>query len=196
MKNYKLILGIVFGALCLAQIGVVLFQIMSYEKILKEGESFYFKVLPLDPYDPFRGRYVTLRFENATKAPIAQGQSKENQSLGYAILEHQEKLDSVKEITFIKPQMGNFLEVNVKNNKLRNTQNNTSSMVYFSLPYDRFYMREDIAPKAEKVLRLRSGVEVRAKLKVLNGKGVIEELLVGEIPLSEYVLLEASKSPQ
>lgn len=73
MKNYKLILGIVFGVLCLAQIGVVLFQIMSYEKILKEGESFYFKVLPLDPYDPFRGRYVTLRFENATKAPIAQG---------------------------------------------------------------------------------------------------------------------------
>ena len=196
MKNYKLILGIVFGVLCLAQIGVVLFQIMSYEKILKEGESFYFKVLPLDPYDPFRGRYVTLRFENATKAPIAQGQSKENQSLGYAILEHQENLDSVKEITFIKPQMGNFLEVNVKNNKLRNIQNNTSSMVYFSLPYDRFYMREDIAPKAEKVLRLRSGVEVKAKLKVLNGKGVIEELLVGEIPLSEYVLLEASKSPQ
>lgn len=116
--------------------------------------------------------------------------------MGYAILEHQEKLDSVKEITFIKPQIGNFLEVNVKNNKLKNTQNNTSSMVYFSLPYDRFYMREDIAPKAEKVLRLRSGVEVRAKLKVLNGKGVIEELLVGEIPLSEYVLLEASKSPQ
>ena len=49
-------------------------------------------------------------------------------------------------------------------------------------------MREDVAPKAEKVLRLRSGVEVKAKLKVLNGKGVIEELLVGEIPLSEFVL--------
>lgn len=184
MKSYKLLLGIVFGVLCLAQIGVVLFQIMSYEKILKEGESFYFKVLPLDPYDPFRGRYVTLRFANATQAPISQGQSKENQSLGYAILEHQEKFDSVKEITFVKPQMGSFLEVNIHENR----QKNASSMVYFSLPFDRFYMREDVAPKAEKVLRLRSGVEVKAKLKVLNGKGVIEELLVGEIPLSEFVL--------
>ncbi len=184
MKSYKLLLGIVFGMLCLVQIGVVLFQIMNYEKILKEGESFYFKVLPLDPYDPFRGRYVTLRFANATQAPIAQGQSKENQSFGYAILEHHEKFDSVKEITFVKPQMGNFLEVNIHENR----QKNASSMVYFSLPFDRFYMREDVAPKAEKVLRLRSGVEVKAKLKVLNGKGVIEELLVGEIPLSEFVL--------
>ncbi len=184
MKSYKLLLGIVFGLLCCVQIGVVLFQIMNYEKILKEGESFYFKVLPLDPYDPFRGRYVTLRFSNATQAPIAQGQSKENQSLGYAILEHQEKFDSVKEITFVKPQMGNFLEVNIHENR----QKNAFSVVYFSLPFDRFYMREDVAPKAEKVLRLRSGVEVKAKLKVLNGKGVIEELLVGEIPLSEFVL--------
>ena len=184
MRNYKLLLGIIFGVLCLVQIGVVLFQIMSYEKILKEGEVFYFKVLPLDPYDPFRGRYVTLRFENASHAPIAQGQSKENQSLGYAILEHQEKLDGVKEITFLKPKEGHFLEVNVKENR----QKNTASTVYFSMPYDRFYMREDVAPKAEKVLRLRSGVEVKAKLKVLNGKGVIEDLLVGEIPLSEFVL--------
>jgi len=184
MRNSKLFLGIVFGVLCLVQIGAVLFQIMSYEKILKEGETFYFKVLPLDPYDPFRGRYVMLRFANTTQAPIAQGQSKENQSLGYAILGHQEKLDSVKEITFLKPQMGSFLEVNINENR----QKNTSSMVYFSLPYDRFYMREDVAPKAEKVLRTRSGVEVKAKLKVLNGKGIIEELFVGEIPLREFVL--------
>ena len=183
MKSYKLLLGIVFGMLCLVQIGVVLFQIMNYEKILKEGESFYFKVLPLDPYDPFRGRYVTLRFENATKAPLAQGQNKKNQSLGYAILEHQEKLDRVKEITFVKPKEGSFLEVNINENR----QKNASSTVYFSLPYDRFYMREDVAPKAEKVLGLRSGIEVKAKLKVLNGKGVIEELLVGEISLSEFV---------
>lgn len=183
MKNSKLILGIMFGVLCLAQIGAVLFQIMNYEKILKEGETFYFKVLPLDPYDPFRGRYVTLRFANASQAPLAQGQSKENQALGYAILGHHENFDSVKEITFSKPREGSFLEVSINENR----QKQASAIVYFSLPYDRFYMREDVAPKAEKVLRLRSGVEVKAKLKVLNGKGVIEELLVGETPLSEFI---------
>jgi len=57
-----------------------------------------------------------------------------------------------------------------------------------SLPFDRFYMREEIAPKAEQVLRARSGVTVNAKLRVLNGKGVIEELMVGETPLSQFVL--------
>ena len=188
MKNIKPLLWIFFGVLCLIQVGVIVFQIVSYERILKEGEVFYFKVLPLDPYDPFRGRYVTLRFEN-TYAPIAQGQrSTKYESLGYAILEHQEKFDSVKEITFVKPQMGSFLEVNVKDDYYITTKKNVSSMVYFSLPFDRFYMREDIAPKAEKVLRLRSGVSVKAKLRVLEGKGVIEDLMVDQTPLSQYVL--------
>ena len=63
MKTIKLFSWIFFGLLCVAQLGVILFQIVNYERILKEGEVFYFKVLPLDPYDAFRGRYVSLRFE-------------------------------------------------------------------------------------------------------------------------------------
>jgi len=187
MKQIKYLLWGFFGLLCVVQLGVIGIQIWSYERILKEGDVYYFNVLPLDPYDAFRGRYVTLRFENA-QAPIAQGKrSTKYESLGYAILEHQEKFDTVKEITFLKPQIGSFLEVNVRDDYLITTKKNPSSMVYFSLPFDRFYMREDMAPKAENLLRVRSGVKVKAKLRVLNGKGVIEDLMVGEIPLSSYL---------
>jgi uncharacterized membrane-anchored protein len=187
MKQIKSFFWGIFGLLCVIQLGVIGVQIWSYERILKEGEVYYFNVLPLDPYDAFRGRYVTLRFEN-TQAPIAEGQkSTKYESLGYAILEHQEKFDSVKEITFLKPQIGSFLEVNVRDNYFITTTKNHSSIVYFSLPFDRFYLREDRAPQAEKLLRVRSGVKVKAKLRVLNGKGVIEDLMVGEVPLSSYL---------
>jgi len=186
MKTIKLFSWIFFGLLCVAQLGVILFQIVNYERILKEGEVFYFKVLPLDPYDAFRGRYVSLRFENVTKAPLAEGEvSRDEPSKGYAILEHNENGDAIKEVRFTKPSSGNFLEVDVN---FIHQDSSSQKSATISLPFDRFYMREEIAPKAEKVLRARSGVTVNAKLRVLEGKGVIEELMVGEIPLSQFVL--------
>ncbi|WP_067177618.1 GDYXXLXY domain-containing protein [Sulfurospirillum sp. UCH001] len=192
MKNIKQLLWALFGIVCFVQVGVIASQIISYERVLKEGEVFYFKVLPLDPYDPFRGRYVTLRFENAIKAPLGDGEKKEDQHKGYAILEHSEKGDSIKEIRLSKPQSGSFLEVDIRsfNYTATKQKEETSNLVYFSLPFDRFYMREDIAPKAEKVLRARSGVNVKAKLRVREGKGVIEDLMVEQTPLSQYVLTQ------
>lgn len=186
MKHTKQLLWALFGVLCVVQVVVIALGIMRYERILKEGEVFYFKVLPLDPYDPFRGRYVTLRFENANKAPLAEGETLEEQTKGYALLEHHEKGDRIKEIHFKKPVQGDFLEVNVYSTT--HAKKGDSNTVYFSLPFDRFYMREDIAPKAEKVLRIRSGVSVKAKLRVQDGKGVIEDLMVEQTPLSQFVL--------
>lgn len=63
-------------------------------------------------------------------------------------------------------------------------------MVYFSLPFDRFYMREDLAPKAELLLRAGSGVALKAKLRVLEGKGIIEDLVVGDVSLSQFILTQ------
>jgi uncharacterized membrane-anchored protein len=185
MKQIKNLLWGFFGLLCVVQLGVIGVQIWSYERILKEGEVYYFNVLPLDPYDAFRGRYVTLRFENATKGPTHDGELRKNASKAYAILEHNENNDSVKEVRFSKPHESHFLEVNVYKSTTQKTD--ASNLVYFSLPFDRFYMREDVAPKAETLLRARSGVKVKAKLRVLNGKGVIEDLMVGETPLSSYL---------
>lgn len=188
MKQIKQLLWVLFGIVCFVQVGVIASQIMSYERVLKEGEVFYFNVLPADPYDPFRGRYVTLRFQNANSARLAKDEIAEEKSKGYAILEHQEKGDVIKEIRFKKPAHGDFLEVNV--HSMAYIKQDDSHSVYFSLPFDRFYMREDIAPKAEKVLRARSGVTVKAKLRVREGKGVIEDLMVGQTPLSQYVLIQ------
>jgi len=190
MKQMKHLLWGFFGILCVLQVGVIGVQIWSYERILKEGEVYYFNVLPLDPYDAFRGRYVTLRFENANKAPTNETDIPENTSKAYAILEHNENNDSIKEIRFSKPKGNDFLEVNVYSLPYKSTvqQDDASHFVYFSLTFDRFYMREDIAPQAEKLLRVLSGVKVKAKLRVLAGKGIIEDLMVGETSLSHYVL--------
>lgn len=194
MKHLKLFSWICFGLLCVIQVGVIVFQIVRYERILNEGEVFYLNVSPLDPYDPFRGRYVTLRFDTATKAPLAKGESMKMLPKAYAIFEHHDHNDSIKEIRFIKPAHQSFLEVNVNVAKLKgrldykDTKMDLANTIYFSLPFDRFYMREELAPKAEKVLRRNSGISVRAKLRILEGKGVIEDLMVADTPLSQFIL--------
>jgi len=189
MKQMKYLLWGFFALVCVVQVSVIGIQIWSYERILKEGEVYYFNVLPLDPYDAFRGRYVTLRFENANKAPTTEKAIKgEGPSKAYAILEHDEASDRIKEVRYTKPFNEHYLDVNVfPSLKMTTQKSDDAQLVYFSLPFDRFYMREDIAPQAEKLLRVRSGVKVKAKLRVLDGKGIIEDLRVGETSLSHYV---------
>lgn len=194
MKWIKQLSWSLFGILCLAQVSVIGFQIVKYERILTQGEIFYFDVLPLDPYDPFRGRYVTLRFKDANKAPLAKEDEfmEEQRIKGYALLEKQEDVTVIKEVTFHKPKRSNFLEVTLSSTDTlyRGINEKHETMVYFSLPFDRFYMREDLAPKAELLLRAGSGVALKAKLRVLEGKGIIEDLVVGDVSLSQFILTQ------
>ena len=60
----KTALYIVFGLIMLIYTGFPLSMIYSYEQVLLEGEVFKFRPRPVDPYHPFQGRYVTLRFDN------------------------------------------------------------------------------------------------------------------------------------
>ena len=198
MKHYKLLISIAFGLLCCIQLGVIGFQIVTYERVLKEGEAFYFDVLPFDPYDPFRGRYVTIRFDwDTLKAPLV-GSLEEVAKTGktYAILEHTKGADRIKEVTPSKPDKGYFIEVtNVypeseRSEKPTKKEAKELKMIHFSLPFDRFYMREDLAPQAEKLLRFNDekNTDIQAKIKILNGKGVIEDLIINKQPIAQYLM--------
>ena len=60
MKNITLIL---LAATFLLQWFVPLNMIMQQETILKEGTVFKFKTQPIDPNDPFRGKFVVLNYK-------------------------------------------------------------------------------------------------------------------------------------
>ncbi|HUR30287.1 MAG TPA: GDYXXLXY domain-containing protein, partial [Saprospiraceae bacterium] len=59
----KIILPIAFAIMVLVQLYVPASMIMESEKVLKEGKEFKFKTAPVDPTDPFRGKYVELNFD-------------------------------------------------------------------------------------------------------------------------------------
>src|SRR5690606_10628076 len=41
--------------------------IFDREDVLETGTEYKFKTAPIDPSDPFRGKYITLKYENNTK---------------------------------------------------------------------------------------------------------------------------------
>jgi uncharacterized membrane-anchored protein len=170
----KSIIITLFAAVCLVQLFAVGTQIYSYEKILKHGERFIFRATPADPYDPFRGRYVTfnLRDDNVTVEENLSGDA-------YAVLSYDnESRGIVSELISTPPTDRPYL-------KADNFWIN-SGKASVTLPFNRFYMREDLAKKADRLDRETLN-RIDASVKVLGGKGVIEELYFEGVPLSDYL---------
>ena len=82
------VLFILFVVLALAQIAVPVWAILRMEMPLREGESFRFKMDAHDPYDPVRGRYLALRFEERS-APVPEGVSLRSGQSVYASIEQE-----------------------------------------------------------------------------------------------------------
>lgn len=89
----KIILLIVLFAIQLAIPGYMIFE---QNQILTEGTAYKFKTRPIDPYDPFRGRYVTLAFDaNQDVIPVVEGADIESEQWVYALLDIDEDRKSV-----------------------------------------------------------------------------------------------------
>ncbi|MCX7044402.1 MAG: GDYXXLXY domain-containing protein [Candidatus Sumerlaeota bacterium] len=78
--NRNLLIGLL-AAVAAAQLSVPAWMIWRHENVLDAGWQYKFRTAPVDPADPFRGRYVALRLE-ATTAPIPAEPSVANQAAG------------------------------------------------------------------------------------------------------------------
>ena len=63
MKN-KLVLA--FALVALLQLAVPVKMIFDKEHVITAGTDYKFRTAPVDPYDPFRGKYITLSFDANT----------------------------------------------------------------------------------------------------------------------------------
>lgn len=64
MKNKNIII-ILFLIVAVAQLFVPLQMIYNQEDIINTGKIVKFQCEPIDPNDPFRGKYITLNFKES-----------------------------------------------------------------------------------------------------------------------------------
>ncbi len=184
-KPRALLLGL--AALCLVQWSIPLALIQRGQTALAQGTPYKFRTAPVDPSDPFRGRYVTLDFEAALVPSMQIDPTLYEGQRAYAAI----RIDAngfaqLHAVGATVPDAGDYLPVTVLWKDWEQTR--------LRLPFDRYYLDEKQAPQVEQRYResnLRFGSDEEpvpnplptyATVRVLKGYAVLEHLVLnGEL---------------
>jgi len=176
----------IFIVIALLQLGVVSSVIFSNYLVLRSGEEVRIIVEPIDPHDVFRGKYVYINIDTVvkkdTKATINDGDK------AYLIFkENSDGFATFDRLTDHKPDSGPYLKVKVYSADWEDGK------AYFENPFERFYIEETYAAEAERVAWENSQEsKVYIQVKLLNGKGVVEDLLIDGTSIKDFVDLQES----
>jgi len=160
----------------LLQIGLPALQILRYEQTLHAGETIRLRTQPVDPYDPFRGRYVRLSFGNWS-VPVegtAPASSRRLEHLYVRFTNDPAGFACASVASYTAPEAGPYLRVPYRGY--------VGDSVNLSPPFDRFYANEERAPELERLYREAHAAgrsNTYALVRVLGGRGVIADLVLG-----------------
>lgn len=161
-------------------------MIYQQETTLTAGVVYRFKTAPVDPYDPFRGRFVALNVE-ANHAETDGSARFKRGSWAYVLLETDEQGFAKLKFAYPEPPAtGDYLRL-----KVRNASGNSAQ---FEMPFNRYYAEESIAPEIERAYRRssrRGRQDAFIQIRVKDGTGVIEELYIEELPIMEFLAQQA-----
>ncbi|PSR55679.1 hypothetical protein AHMF7605_20305 [Adhaeribacter arboris] len=184
--NSKKVLLITFFLVALVQLYVPAKMILDQEEILKTGTPFKFKTAPIDPNDPFRGKYITLNYaENEVVVPKEENWlmgepiyvSLQTDKAGFIKIKAVAKEKPANNQAFVKAKVGYVTD-------------NGSRRLTIDYPFDRFYMEESKAYDAEQAYQQaqRDTSQVTyALVSIKNGNAVLKDVFIGSTSISEVV---------
>lgn len=201
----KSIYIIAFLLLAEAQLFVPAKMIWDKEHVLAEGEEFLFKTAPIDPYDPFRGKYITLSYE-ADEFLIEDSETEDwydGQEVYVLLVKDEDgfaKIWDVKSTEEVPEGDNPYVTASIRyvQGKKVYDQSNVfrPSKLVIDYPFTRFYMDEDKAYDAEvlaRVSRRDSLKNVYAVVAVKEGDAVINDVMVDGVPIKELVEQQQSQ---
>lgn len=173
-----------FVLVAIAQLFIPSQMIFHQERILETGTAFKFKTRPVDPSDPFKGKYIFLNYEinsiETTDSTWMRGEdiylTITNDSLGFAMAEA---------VSRDIPQTSDFVKTQV------DWYDKAQEKLRFSFAFDEFYMNETKAYDAEVAHRVAQRDSDQnntyALIFVKDGEAVLENVFINEVPIAEYV---------
>ncbi len=138
-----------FLILLLAQWLVPLQMIWKKDTVLTKGISYKFETAPVDPSDPFMGKYIVLNFkENSLKLADTKKFSYNNK-VYVSFSAGKNGFAAIKTIDITKPQSTSYLETTIS----YISAEKNGGTVFLNYPFSRYYMEEYKAPTAERIYR-------------------------------------------
>ncbi len=184
--NNKKGLIILFVIIAIIQLLVPAKMIWNKESTLIYGKPYKFKTAPIDPTDPFIGKYIILDFdansyeanEQYIRGEIVYVYLEEDKN-GFAKIAKVSKSilpDEEKDYIKAKVRFGNYLGYDLK--------------IQIDYPFQRFYMEESKAYNAELLYRKFQNEPdsiTYALIRVKNGDAVIQNVFINDTPIKELV---------
>jgi uncharacterized membrane-anchored protein len=164
---------LLFLALIIVQLAVPSYMIHREERVLAHGKVFRFRTAPFDPYDPFRGRYVALRFasEEIADPKLPEGTRK----VWVELEEDRDGFAKVKGVSETRPPGENVMKAAFTPKRL-------------TFPFNRYYMDEAAAPAVQQAYgdHTKFG-DAYVVVRILDGHAVLQELFIGGMPIREFL---------
>lgn len=194
----KLLITVGFALMILLQLGLPSKMIYDQQKAVEVGTPYKFKTQPIDPNDPFRGKYVFLNYEldsfENTDTTITRGQEIyvyiKSDHEGYAVATQisKQKLDTDQDYVKVEADYAYNGKVN------------------FSLPFNRLYMEEGKAQEAEDAMDSvfdigiggrdqpeRPNTVCYALVYIDGGTARLVDVFIDEVSIREVVLQNREK---
>jgi len=181
-----------FILVALAQLYVPAKMIFDREDVLETGTEYKFKTAPIDPSDPFRGKYITLNYVNNTINVKNYGSWVDGETVYVTFFTDDEGFAGIDNISKEKPSnTQNFLKTKMR---LINPDDFDPYVnLEIDYPFDRFYMGEFKANDAEKAYsRLMQDTSrvTYALVVIKSGDAVLKDVLIDGISIEEIVRTE------
>ena len=184
--NSKKLLLTAFILVALVQLYVPAKMIWDKENVIETGIEYKFKTAPIDPSDPFRGKYITLNYDENT-AIVSDGQDWElGESIYVSLTTDNLGFAKIKSVSKTKPTDNeSFIKA-----KVRFSSGNSSNKLTIDYPFDRYYMEESKAYNAELIYRQSqqdTNQVTYALVSIKNGDAVLKDVLIGGTSIREIV---------
>jgi|SRR5690606_11009258 uncharacterized membrane-anchored protein len=184
--NSRIVLLTAFVLVALVQLYVPAKMIWDREDVLRTGTEYKFRTAPIDPTDPFRGKYITLSYdENSIEISDAENWVS-GESIYVALGTDKEGIARIESVSRARPTDGaDFIEAQVWY-----VSESDPRRLMIDYPFDRYYMEESKAQEAEDTHRRAQRDTTRityALVSVKNGDAVVKDILIDGISISEIV---------
>lgn len=179
--------------MCLAQWIVPGKLIYDSEKTTEEGISFKFKIRPVDPYDPFRGKYITLSFDDNNVIRDTLEEFSRDQSVFVLVEADSTGFAKVKEISNSIFSQPNYFEASVLwQNKSKEDNLQT---IELDFPFKKFFLEESLAPEAETAYSesRNDTIPAYALVSVMDGKAILRDVILNDSSIADVVKARQKK---
>jgi len=172
-----------FAVVVLAQLFIPAREVWQNQDLIDHSKTYKFRLRPVDPIDPLRGRYVRLDFADRVYK-FSEPTNLKNGTRIFVVLKEDKDGFAIPDTVLTKAPSNKPFVIAPMSRRILNAKK-----ININYPFERFYMDENKAQNAEEIIRrMGDSTEVWAEVAISpDGYGLLKDVLVNGKPIQDVV---------